>query len=296
VLSDKLQNKGKFLIVIGLIFVLVIGVFFWLKPRSDIAQPVEKTLRFTYTLNNTSGELIPQADFIAMIPLEIEGAQHIESIFATDAYAFLPPKDMTNSLQFTLKNFPPYATKIISITVKLTVDAVAKEDFIVRHQYLNTQDYIETTSAVVASIAPQLKNKKSQVSAKATYEWLVNNIADAGYVSDNKGAQYALEKRTGDCTEHMYAFVALARANKIPARGLAGFVVPNTAGILNSADYHNWAEFFDGKKWILVDSQKKIFDAQYQDYIVTRVLGTEADSALPASRFLTTDKRISVSF
>jgi transglutaminase-like putative cysteine protease len=295
VLSDKLQNKGKFLLLLGLMFGLALGVFFWLKPNRDMAQPVEKTLRFTYTLSNTSGELIPQAHFIAMIPLEIEGAQHIESVVATDTYEFVPQKDMSKSLQFTLKNFPPYATKIISITVKLTLDAVAKEDFMVRNQYLHTQDYIETHSAAVTSLATPLKNKKSYLGAKATYEWLVNNIADAGYVSDNKGAQYALEKRTGDCTEHMYAFVALARANKIPARGLAGFVVPHAAGILNSADYHNWAEFFDGKKWILVDSQKKVFDAQYQDYVVTRVLGTEDDSALPASRFVMTDARIKVS-
>ncbi len=293
--SDNIKKyKSRYIILFGIVFVVCALV--WLsQPRLDIAQPVEKTLRFTYTLKNTANEFIPQADFVAMIPVEIAGAQHIVSITTTEKYELINKGAFNQAIKFTIQNFPPFATKIIGITMVLNVDALAKEDSIKKNPYLIAEKYIETDSLAVKEIAAQLVNKRSELTAKSIYEWLVNNIKDVGYVAENKGAEYAVEKRVGDCTEHMYAFVALARVNGIPARGVAGFVVPNSAAILNSADYHNWAEFFDGKKWILVDSQKHVFDAQYENYIVTRVLDNKNDSVMSSNRFLMTDSRIKVS-
>lgn len=231
-----------------------------------------------------------------MIPIEYVGAQHIDSIVATQEYQLINDDATARSVKFDIHNFPPYATKVISMTVALKKSSAAQKEFMWRKKYIEKQQYIELDAAIVKEKAAQVSSKKTVLTAKNAYEWLINNVKDSGYVSENKGAQFALEKRLGDCTEYMYAFVALARANGIPARGVAGFVVQNSAGVVNSADYHNWAEFYDGNKWILVDPQKHVFDEHYENYIATRFIGSENDTAMSASRFLTTDKRISISF
>src|SRR5690625_8053461 len=84
----------------------------------------------------------------------------------------------------------------------------------------------------------------------------------------------------------MYAFVALARAQGIPARGIAGFVVNSSAAVLSASYYHNWAEFHDGERWVLVDPYKGVFDEQYENYIAFRLVGGTNNYSGLASRFL----------
>ena len=48
--------------------------------------------------------------------------------------------------------------------------------------------------------------------------------AYVGYIKNDRGALYALKTKEGDCTEFMHLFVALCRANKIPARCIGGYV------------------------------------------------------------------------
>jgi transglutaminase-like putative cysteine protease len=273
---------------------LASAVLLFLAPWEEIQQPVEKQLRFTYTLKNTASELITQADFSAMMPIEIPGVQHVTSVEATQPYTVLKNNAAQNSIKFGIQNLPPFGVKVITVTLHVTLAPTAHKESINKQHYLNAQKYIELDAASVHKIATQVKKETPLLTVKAAYEWLVNNIQDVGYLAQAKGAQFALEQRTGDCTEHMYALIALARANGIPARGVAGFMVEQSAGILNASNYHNWAEFHDGKKWILVDSQKHHFDEQYSHYIVTHFLAEESAPST-TERFLTTDNRIEVS-
>src|SRR5690625_7987994 len=88
----------------------------------------------------------------------------------------------------------------------------------------------------------------------------------------------------------MYAFVALARAQGIPARGIAGFVVNSNAAVLSASDYHNWAEFHDGERWVLVDPYKGVFDDQYENYIAFRMVGGRKNHSGSARRLLAVDE------
>lgn len=51
----------------------------------------------------------------------------------------------------------------------------------------------------------------------------------------------------------MYLSMALARANGIPARGIAGYVYGGNA-VLHPEDNHNWAEFYLDNKRLLAHS------------------------------------------
>lgn len=61
--------------------------------------------------------------------------------------------------------------------------------------------------------------------------------------------------REGDCTEHAVLLAALARARKIPARGVIGLVyVPRFAGKRNVFGFHMWTQVLLDNEWIDVDA------------------------------------------
>ncbi len=262
------------------------------EPEDVIEKPISKVLRFSYTLTNQSSDFIKSAEFISHIPAEIAGKQIIENIKASHDYQLIDHGGVHQSIKFDVKNLPPYGSRIVSVTFKLLMSSTPQRDELDKDTYLKHEKYIERNSDPVTSLAETLGKQSDAV--HAVYRWLGNNLRDAGYVAESKGARFAIEQGWGDCTEHMFAFVALARAMGIPARGVAGFVVEGDAEIADSSSYHNWAEFYDGEKWILVDTQKQVMDQDYQNYIAYRIIGGDLPEQASTSRFLSVDKRISI--
>jgi transglutaminase-like putative cysteine protease len=113
--------------------------------------------------------------------------------------------------------------------------------------------------------------------ARNIFSWVSANIRYAGYRSETLGARQTLETKSGDCTEFVYLFVALCRANKIPARPIGGFVCKDDRE-LNSADYHNWAEFYIDGAWRIADPQGKRFMEKESEYIAFCRLGGSGEN------------------
>ena len=289
------HNKPLLLLIFSLItsLILLIGVgVYWLLDENEqaIEQPVDKILRFSYTLTNTSADFIPQTEFYSYLPLIIPGSQRIKAVTSSHDYEILEDGESQRSIKFVLTNLPPYGSKVVNLTIEVQVSALPQQDSIKEAVYLKAEKYIEVDSSAVQDLVRTFE----MAPEKAAYQWLANNVKDAGYVAENKGARFALEQQSGDCTEHMYAFVALARAKGVPARGVAGFVLEKPAEILTSSSYHNWAEYYDGEKWILVDSQRRVFNDAYRNYIPFRIFGGESELSTSTNRFLTADPRISI--
>jgi transglutaminase-like putative cysteine protease len=70
----------------------------------------------------------------------------------------------------------------------------------------------------------------------------------------------------------MYLFVALCRANKIPARGIGGYLGSNNP-MLKPDAYHNWAECYIDGAWRIIDPQKKVFMPEPARYIALHIIG-----------------------
>jgi len=64
-------------------------------------------------------------------------------------------------------------------------------------------------------------------------------------------ASKVLEEKVGDCTEHTWLFVALARASGLPARPAYGLAYIGDAH--QSFGYHAWVEVALDGKWVAVD-------------------------------------------
>jgi transglutaminase-like putative cysteine protease len=115
------------------------------------------------------------------------------------------------------------------------------------------------------------------------YRWVTSNIKNRGYLARDRGAVQTLLTKTGDCTDAMYLFSALSRANRIPSRNLAGFMVKENA-LLKSRDYHNWVEVLIDGQWRLVDPDKRVFMERGSDYITMTVLGGVETREAPERR------------
>lgn len=267
------MQKNKYIIIsLGTIFLLAgLAISLWLTENNYTTT--KKLLRFNYVVKNESENFIANSSFIAAIPMQVEGIQFIESI--NSSYEHHLSNINKHSIEFPLKNIAPYSSKIIDLTLVVALTNKPKSDSAKSTEYLQNQKYTEVDSPEIKELAAQLKGKTNIETAKNIHQWLVNNITLSSYTADNKGAVYLLRNRTGDCTEFMYSFIALARANGIPARGISGFWIPGESSLINAADYHDWAEFYDGDQWVLVDASKNVFDENHGDYISLHVINDQ---------------------
>ncbi len=189
-------------------------------------------------------------------------------------------------LHFTFHDLPPFSTKVIRIEADVellnspqTIPAADRNDF------LRAENHIESNSPEVLGLAKKLKAWNTLTTAQNIFRWVSENIRYAGFHAADRGALYALRKREGDCTEFMSLFVALCRANGIPARGVGGYVCSGDT-IVKAGDYHNWAEFYWDGTWHPVDPQKRAFREHPEQYVAMRIIsGQTATPMGDSNRF-----------
>ena len=91
----------------------------------------------------------------------------------------------------------------------------------------------------------------SWVAAQAIGDWVYRAIAKQVTVS-LPSALDVLKRREGDCNEHTYLFVALARAVGLPARIHVGLVYSELDGMPGAFYYHAWPSVYVGE-WVELD-------------------------------------------
>jgi len=78
---------------------------------------------------------------------------------------------------------------------------------------------------------------------------------------------YACDAKKGNCTDFHSLFIAMARAQGIPARFEIGFPLPADKQSGEIAGYHCWSDFYiDGKGWIPVDISEAWKHPEKRDY------------------------------
>lgn len=92
--------------------------------------------------------------------------------------------------------------------------------------------------------------------ARAIYDYVFQSMRyDKSGTGWGRGdAVWACDAKRGNCTDFHSLFIALMRAEKIPARFEIGFPIPENARTGEIAGYHCWAEFLgEGNRWVPVD-------------------------------------------
>jgi hypothetical protein len=271
----------------GMIWIFIAKLGFIANVEKNLTHySIPKQIHFSFTLQNTTNRMIKKAEFCTYAPVKQTATQKCVQIRSSHPYRLVNDDLGNQILHFTFNNLPPYAAKIITIKTDLLLSRNPNplpEDLLQR--YLGPEKNIESDDADINRLAQKLKVSNRLITAQNFFCWVADNVHYTGYMHKARGARYALAYRKGDCTEFMDLFVALCRADRIPARGIGGYVV-KAGAILKPARYHNWAEFYDDGAWHLADPQNKAFMQNHTDYIAMRIISASADTSLAGfSRF-----------
>lgn len=246
---------------------------------------VPKQIRYSFTVSNNTGKLLEKAQFWTYLPVPQTSHQKVKKIVANYPYQEKSDELGNNTIHFEFKDIPPYGARIVSITVDLLMSdrpiAMTVGD---RTRFTSREPYIESGDSSIVALAAQLHDDSVAVMAQKDYEWVATNMTSEGYIAEDRGAAYAIEKRKGDCTEFSYLLTALYRAQQIPARAVGGYVVSGN-GVMKAMDYHNWTEFFLNGAWQIADAQKGAFVEKQTDYVAMRLIATGGAAAVASQRF-----------
>ena len=287
------------LIFITCVFLLVIiGYVYFFNSSIEISEPnyqEQRIIRFTYEISNQTQYAVNDGKFSAYLPVAQLSNQRAKLLKASRDYSEELDKLGNRVGHFDVGMIPPFGKKQLNLTAVVeTTASPNKVSLDNKEQYLKGEPFIEVGHPAVVTLAEGLKGDNQQASLQNIYDWVSTRIQYAGYVSEDKGALYALENEQGDCTEYAYLTVALSRALGIPARAIGGYVYENNA-IASASDYHNWAEVYLHDLWQIIDAQNKNFMTKNQHYIAMRVLSDSSISLLGNShRFLVAKEGLKV--
>ncbi|HSJ56572.1 MAG TPA: transglutaminase domain-containing protein, partial [Anaerolineae bacterium] len=124
----------------------------------------------------------------------------------------------------------------------------------IRRVYTRDEEQYRLDSPLIRRAA------KEAAGATTNAYWMARNIHDfiaerLSYDLDGKwdDAEAVYLQESGSCSEYTYLFIALARANGLPARYVAGTVLPPEAPYVDTI-FHRWAEVYLPRYgWVPVD-------------------------------------------
>lgn len=255
-----------FKILLSMLFLGALGLLLYCgvsKSGGDITF-VERVIRFQFEVSNVSNDFIEENHFRFLVPAELSDRQTMLNIKSDYDISVLSGDGRKRYAKVDLGAMAPRSIKIVVVDVRVAVADGAIKDRVNKELYLADARYAESNSKEIRMIADEFALKSPQ----SVFKWGAANIAKDDYQPEPKGAIAAVSSRSGDCTEHMFTFIALARSLEIPSRGLAGFVIEGDVGLVSASEYHNWAEYYDHGAWRIADTFFEVLDESYSKYVI----------------------------
>jgi transglutaminase-like putative cysteine protease len=238
--------------------------------RPDQSYPIPLHIEYSFTLKNTTPHLSKNILFWAYAPVKQTATQKSMTIKASHPYQLILDDQGNQILCFTIDYLSPFATKIIRVESNLLLSTEPNPIILKnKNAYLQAEKNCESDDQQIIHFAQKLKARDTVQTAMNVFRWILDNLRYSGYIRNVRGALYALKNKMGDCTEYMYLFAALCRANQIPTRCIGGYVYAENA-ILKADAYHNWVEFYNNGTWQIVDPQKGVFLPDTSHYFLGR--------------------------
>jgi len=277
--------------------VAVVLMVVWFNSFEEQQLPKEsgvvRHISYTLAVTNKSSELMKNADFSVLGPNSYTRSQRCEKIDADRDFSVHTDELNNQILQFSFENLPPFAVKMINIRADVIMQRSSSPGLPEnRESYLLNQPQFHLDNRELRQQAEKLLGRNDFETVTNCYRWVTATIRKTGYSEKERGALYALRKRAGDCSEFMQLFVALCRINRIPARGVSGYIVTRDKH-LAADELHDWAEVLIDEQWQLVDPYNKVFMEKEELYVVMRVHGERRDGEF-FHRWLAGDKQLHI--
>lgn len=232
------------------------------------------------TIENPLAESLQDQRVALYMPVEQTNTQRLVGLEVSAPHRVLHDPVGNTILEVTFKEFPAYATRVVSVVATVKMSAEPRQETLSAHEpFLQQEAFIEVSDPAIAALARQLRRETADDTVRAIYDWVSTNLDYAGFIAEDLGAKYALRHRRGDCTEYAYLAAALARANGVPARVLGGYATSMDAAP-RARDYHNWTEVYVDGAWRLLDAQKQRLRTGAGEYVAMRVVSSDGSAAM----------------
>lgn len=185
-----------------------------------------------------------------VVPADIQDRQKINKMkfsvrpdtvykMNNNTYAIFVFSDVTKDFKLTMKG-----QMTLYNTIKLQADGIQSD----LSQYLVAEQNIEVSNEKIIALAATLKQRTDIETIMKTFDYVSNHINYK--IKDAVGAAKVLELGAGKCMDYSDLFVALLRANNIPAKSVFGMVVD----VPGSNPLHAWPEAYLKKQgWVRFD-------------------------------------------
>ena len=226
--------------------------------QNDSASENEVQLSFNMDyIFNVTGD-VSNISFIATIPQDYKDRQRIiNSEFSIEPEKIFSDGPNTYA-QFNIENpSPDFEISIMDeiILSQYGLDAASNagnKDFDIGDldKYKEEEKYIESSDEDIMNMARSFKSEDVYALVQEIYNYVMDNMEWIEYVPEDIGAKAAFIDKQGDCTSYSDLFIALLRANGIPARIIEGY----TADAVDLSIGHNWVEvYFNDIGWVPFD-------------------------------------------
>jgi transglutaminase-like putative cysteine protease len=253
---------------------LLLAALALLPAAAAAAEPLTRTFRFTY--QGTATGLDPGQKARVWVPVpqttDDQTILRIVKRLPADATPHSEPVDDNKMYYMTAK---ADADGNIPFTFVYTVrrkEVVGETDRTVRddlEKYLKANALAPADGKHLKLIEGKTLPSDPMAKAKEFYE-IVNGTlryAKEGTEWGRGDVNWVCDSRFGNCTDFHSLFIALARAEKIPARFEIGFGLPEQRGSGEIAGYHCWAKFKPpGKGWVPVDISEANKNPKMKEY------------------------------
>ncbi len=231
-------RTSRFAIILLLVFV----------SMAACASERNVDLRIVYKVSVS--KLISKLEFKIVIPNTVRNRQTVNNV----SFSIQPDTVYTNnSVTYALFKFYDL-TKSFKIVFKSNMTIFnqvnQKNDSIENDltKYLAAEEFIESESPKIVAVAATLRQKTDIETVMKTFDYVKKTISYE--LNPAIGAEKVLETHIGKCMDYSDLFVALLRANKIPAKSMFGAVVDYSG----DDPLHAWPEAYLKKQgWVRFD-------------------------------------------
>ena len=245
---------------------------------------VERTVRYGFTVENRTANLIEDASFWTYAPLAQTSNQRRTGLSVSHPHSITNDALGNSVVCVSPLRLKPYASVDIVIETRLDMCAAPAPLAIRTDDWLRPEGLVDFRAAIFSKDGPRVRGEGVDARAQYVYQWVADGIFEVQYIPRDRGATYALQTRRGDCTEFASLFTALCRRDGIPSRVMAGFVTARNRN-LHPVRYHNWSEFHDGRHWRISDPLRRVFDERGEQFVAMRIAGDVENGLRGKERF-----------
>ena len=155
-----------------------------------------RQIQYSFSIQNMRNTLLSTAEMWCHAPVKETSFQHCLRLESSEPNELVLDNLGNQILHFTFSNFPPLATKIITIKSDPELSNKSRPVEVERLKiFLQPEQNIESDHLQIVQLARRLKGPDQLNTVQNIFKWVSDNIKYVGYLRNTRGALYALRNK-----------------------------------------------------------------------------------------------------